>query len=104
MDHYVNMLKAYLLENPSPSGNCQANSLLGMLYCCYFQCHNIENEQIKNHFDSLDSITSKLSAEESDQIFNISAALCEKYQQEAFCQGLLVGFRLFQELSQPSVS
>lgn len=100
MNQYLNILKAYLSENPVPVGNCNMDSLLGMLYCCHHQCNNIETDEMKLCFNRLDSIMEKLSKEENDQVFNLTSSLCEQYQQAAFRQGLLVGFHLFQELTQ----
>lgn len=98
MNAYSEVLNTFLRENEPQFGCAQMGSLLGMLYCCYSQCNRLETKRIGELYTAFDSILNKLDAKEIDQVFELITSLCAEYQHKAFRDGLMIGFRLYNEL------
>ena len=50
---YIEKLKNYLAEHPPDYGECDACSVLEMLYTYYSQYNRLDTPQIKSDFESL---------------------------------------------------
>lgn len=100
MKEYIAILEKYLSENPLEITECKMEKILDMLGCCYFQSRNTDTKEILGCFEGLNSILQKLSVPEQDAVMGMTYRLCSLYQQEDFRNGVVVGFRLFSELSQ----
>ena len=94
MNLYVEKINAYLEENKPED----VDSLVEVLYYCFCLQHDLQTEQIRSGFQEIEKIIGKLSIEENDRISDITCCLCERYQHEAFREGLLIGFQLYREL------
>ena len=97
------VLNEYLVAH-SPKSKCDANSLISMLYCCYHQQVTTETAVIRDHFEQLDDILSGLSLRQADQVLDVTCKLCCEFQKDAFCNGLLVGIKLYSELQEHPTS
>ena len=53
MKPYIEKLKTYLAENPPDYGDCDARSVLEMLYTYYSQYNCLDTPQIKSDFEAL---------------------------------------------------
>ena len=99
MKRYIDAFSNYLSENPMEPVGCQMNKLLDRLYCCYTQQKGMNKGHIQQSFCQLDSILSQLPIQQQDAVVDTTCNLCTAYQKEGFQDGILVGFRLFTELS-----
>ena len=99
MDQYMEILNQYLAGQKAAGEEPEAESLLDMLYYQFCIYHDLDTEEISQTFQEMDDILIKLSLDDNNQLFCMTCDLCEKYQREAFHTGLLVGFRLCQELA-----
>lgn len=105
MNRYIKNLKSFLAEQPPNFRFDDANSILEVL--CYFYCvaNAVDSGVIHCQFHELNDILSKLSLDENDAVFSITADLCAEHTRRAFLDGVYVGMHLFDELSElPCVS
>ncbi|MBQ6715105.1 MAG: hypothetical protein IJN21_01125, partial [Clostridia bacterium] len=98
MNRYTLALREYLAQNPPEFTSCKMDSLLGTLYCCYQQQKRCDSEQIHKYFNKLDAIINTLSLHDQNQVISLTCSLCTTYQTEAFKEGIVTGFHLFEEL------
>ena len=99
MKRYIEAFCAYIKKREQCENYPQMESVMGALCYCYCVHRDFSTEQIRNSFQQINEITKKLTLEENDRVCDLTCQLCDLYQQEAFQEGLRVGFRLFQELS-----
>lgn len=100
MNRYIENLKSFLAQRSPDYGYEDANSLLEMLYYYYTANNPVDNAQIRCQFRDLDEILSKLTLAENDKVFLLASQLCIAHERQAFLEGIHVGLRLFQELSE----
>ena len=98
MQQYIEVLEKYFTRELPEFSHCEMKTLLGRLYCCYSQDKKGDSQRVKAGFEKQEVLLRKLSVQEQEQLVDITCDLCSDYQQEAFEQGLLTGFRLFAEL------
>ena len=98
MNRYIEKLNAFLAEQSPKFGYDDANSILEMLYYYYTENNPVDNGVIRCQFKELDSVLSKLSWSECEQVFSIAISLCCSHSQQAFTDGVHIGMRLFTEL------
>lgn len=99
MEAYIEMLHSYIAAHQPDFSHCDPKTLLDMLFCCYRQRSGVDPAHIRASFQTLDQMLNKLSFQENDAVFTHVCVLCGTYQESSFHEGLLVGFRLCQELS-----
>ena len=100
MNCCINALNRDIKEN-SPEIHCpDTASLLDMLCCCYHQSKGIDPAAVRAYFDELYAHLQKTVPDQADAVMEDATKLCSAYQREAFRQGLLTGFQLYQELHQ----
>ena len=98
MEAYIAAINNYISEN-KPTVNCpNVDSLLDMLFCCYSQRSCVNSATVRQSFRQLDEILDTLPLPQQDQVVDLTCDLCVEYQKNAFREGVLVGFRLYQEL------
>lgn len=99
MNPYIEKLKDFLKSRPPVLKFDDANSILELL--CYFYCagNSVDNAIIHCQFRALNDALPKLTLEEFDTVFAITADLCLSYEKQAFTDGVLVGMQLFKELN-----
>ena len=99
METYIEALNTYLSEQV-PGHRCfNAESLLHMLCCCHIQRRGPDSKRVGELFREAEEILCRLPQDENDQLFSLVCDLCSTYQRESFCEGVRVGFRLYQELT-----
>jgi len=99
MKESIRILEKSLSEHPLILSQCGKEQVLDMLYCCYSQNSGKNKEQIQRSFERIDKILEKLPLAQQDEVVDITCSLCNEQQREGFCDGIVFGFRLFQELS-----
>lgn len=98
MEEYISVLNNYIAENKPRAACPNVESLLDMLFCCYSQHKNLDTATVKMCFSQLDDILQNLTLQQTDEIVDLTCALCDEHQKNAFREGVTVGFRLYQEL------
>lgn len=98
MKEYISVLKKYLSNNSMKLTKCRMEKVLDMLYCCYAQRTGNDNEPVRQSFAEINEILDNLSLHQQDAVIDITCDLCSNYQQAGFKDGLVIGFRLFQEI------
>ena len=100
MNPYIEKLNAFLETKPPVLKLEDAGSILELL--CYYYCmtNSVDNAIIHCQFRSLNDALPKLSIDEFDAVFTITADLCLSYEKQAFMDGVLVGMQLFKELNE----
>lgn len=98
MKRYIKLLDTYLMEN-SPKTKCpDVESVLDMLYCCYNQQKGVDTAAVNHCFLVLDTIMKELSVVKASRVIELVCQLCGEYQKDAFKEGMLVGFYIYNEL------
>ena len=98
MNQYIEALNTYLEEHRPRLGCLNVDSLLDMLYCCYHQQNNTDTQEVKQLFRELNTALETLPDDMEYRIFTLTCQLCGLHKQAAFREGLLVGFRLYNEM------
>ena len=70
MKPYIEKLKTYLAEHPPDYGDCDAHSVLEMLYTYYSQYNRLDTPQIKSDFEELYQQLAGMSLRELDNIID----------------------------------
>ena len=90
---YIQALKADLSSHDS-------ESILTMLYEAYSDHHPMEDTEIKAAFESLYQAMNGMELPEMDRIIYPICTLCRTHQRSGFIEGIKVGLRLEQELTE----
>ena len=98
MKPYIEKLKTYLAEHPPDYGDCDAHSVLEMLYTYYSQYNRLDTPQIKSDFESLYHQLTGKSLREPDNIIDIFTTLCWHYEKSGFTEGIKLGILLATKL------
>lgn len=98
MERYIIALNNYIAENNTAPRCPNVHSLLDMLICCYSQRNCVNTDTVRQNFRSLDAILDRLPLAQRDQVIDLTCDFCVEHQGDAFRQGVLVGFRLYEEL------
>ena len=99
MNPYIEKLQTFLATKPPAIKIDDADTILELL--CYYYCsaNSVDNAIIHCQFRTLYDTLPKLSIEEFDSVFAITAELCLSYEKQAFIDGMHVGMQLFKELN-----
>jgi len=100
MKEKIKAINRYLSEKPPEVTKCQMEKMLDVLYCCYAQRKGDDSAQVRHSFGEIDRILGQLPLRDQDAVVDIACALCAEHEREGFCDGIIVGFRLFSELAQ----
>ena len=100
MNPYIDQLKKYLAEREPDYGVSDVHSLLEMLWDFYTEFNPVDNERIREKTRELGAIFESLPLKEGDQLFYMLSDLCLEVERAAFLNGIHVGVRLAEELSQ----
>ena len=100
MKPYIEKLKSYLAQNPPDYGDCDAGSILEMLYTYYNQYNRLDTPQIKSDFETLYHQLTGKSLRELDNIIDTVTTLCWQHEQSGFVEGIKVGLLLSAELTE----
>ena len=100
MKEYIKAVKQYLSDNPPELTKCQMEKMLDMLYCCYAQRKGDDSTQVRHSFAEIDRVLEQLPLQDQDAVVDIACCLCAEHERDGFRDGIIAGFRLFQELEQ----
>ena len=100
MKPHIEKLKTYLAEHPPDYGDCDAQSVLEMLYTYYNQYNRQDTPQIKSDFETLYQQLTGEPLRELDNIIDTVTTLCWHHEQSGFTEGIKLGIRLANELSE----
>lgn len=96
METYFENLREYILEkHPSVS---DAESVLEMIYECYAQLNQMDNETIRKDFDELYQAMHGHSLREMDKVIYTVCTLCRDHEKAGFVNGIRIGIHLEDEL------
>ena len=102
MKPYIEKLKTYLAEHPPDYGDCDARSVLEMLYTYYSQYNRLDTPQIKSDFETLYHQLTGKSLRELDNIIDTVTTLCWHHEKSGFTEGIKLGILLATELAEES--
>ena len=98
MNPYIEKLKQQIEEYPPDYGD--GNSILMLLYEAYNQVNNLDDEQIRDDFDTLYQAMNGMELREMDKIIYPVCTLCRDHERSGFVAGVKVGVLLQSELSE----
>ena len=97
---YIEKLKSYLAEHPPDYGDCDAHSVLAMLYTYYSQYSRLDTPQIKSDFEELYHQLTGKPLRELDNIIDTVTTLCWHHEKSGFIEGIKLGILLATELAE----
>ena len=100
MKPYIEKLKTYLAEHPPDYGDCDAHSILEMLYSHYTAFNRMDTAEIKSDFEALYQQLTGKSLRELDNIIDTVTTLCWHHEKSGFIEGIKLGILLATELAE----
>ena len=98
MNPYIEKLEQQIADNPPNFGD--ADSVLGLLYECFYENNPYDNEQIKADFEELCRLMNGMPLREMDKIVYPVCKLCRDHERAGFVEGIKIGIRLQTELGE----
>ena len=98
MNHYFEILKSHLAAQTLSFDD--ADTVLEMLYECYNERYPFDNEQIKAGFHDLYQAMNGMTLQDMDRIIYPLCTLCREHERSGFVEGIKIGIRIVQELSE----
>ena len=96
LETYFENLREHILEkHPDVS---DSESVLEMIYECYAQLNQMDNETIRKDFDELYQAMHGHSLREIDKVIYTVCLLCRDHEKAGFVNGVRIGIRLEDEL------
>ena len=92
-------LKVYVEATTPRSEDLTPESLLEMLFNVYTEFNGFDNQIIREDFNDLYTAMNGKTLREMDQIIYPVCTLCRDHEKTGFEEGIKVGIRLAQELS-----
>ena len=96
MKTYYDILKSHIEVHPPNYGDSDIQSILENTYC---QHNQLDTEQIKAGFANLYRHMKHLPLSDVDGVIDIVCSLCWEHEKAGFVEGVKVGIRLGQELT-----
>ncbi len=94
MENYIRSLQSYVATHPPDFGDCDAQSVLEILFCPYSDYNRLDNEVIKHGFEKLYGQLEVLCLKIQEVIIDIVCLLCQEHEQPGFTEGVKVEMRL----------
>ena len=98
MKNYFEILRTYIAENPPDLGD--GESVLTLLYEAYAESNKMDDGTIKEDFNELYRLMNGMELREMDKIIYPVCTLCRDHQRSGFIEGIRVGIRLREELTE----
>ena len=98
MEKYFEKLRTYIAENPPDFGD--GDSVLTLLYEAYADSNKMDDGTIKEDFNELYHQMTGMELREMDKIIYPVCTLCRDHQRSGFMEGIKVGIRLREELTE----
>ena len=99
MKSFYETLKNHIESYPLNYGDSDIQSILEMLWNTYRQHNQLDTEQIKAGFANLYRHMKHLPLSDVDGVIDIVCSLCWEHEKAGFVEGVKVGIRLGQELT-----
>ena len=99
MKSYAYEIYEFLQQNSRTAKQHQGRSIIEYLTQCYIEDHPVASAQIQQIQAELAPYYEMVSFAVSERLFELLYTLCGAYEKAAFQDGLLVGFRLAEELN-----
>jgi hypothetical protein len=96
---FYETLKNHIESYPLNYGDSDIQSILEMLWNTYCQHNQLDTEQIKAGFANLYRHMKHLPLSDVDGVIDIVCSLCWEHEKAGFVEGVRVGIRLEQELT-----
>ena len=100
MKLYIEKLKNHFAEHPPNYGDCDAHTILEMLYSHYVEYNRMDTAEIKKNFETLYHQLTGKSLRELDHIIDTVTTLCWHHEQSGFTEGIKLGILLATELEE----
>ena len=97
---YIEKLKTYLAERLPNYGDCDAHSVLEMLYSHYTELNQMDTAEIKSDFEVLYHQLTGKPLRELDNIIDTVTTLCWHNEKSGFIEGIKLGILLANELTE----
>ena len=98
MEKYFEKLRSYIAENQPDFGD--GESVLTLLYEAYAESNRMDDGTIKEDFNELYRLMNGMELREMDRIIYPVCTLCRDHQRSGFIEGIRVGIRLREELTE----
>lgn len=99
MNQIMNQLRQELSDYSAKCGT-ESGSILEFLWQCYFISNPVDDGKIKEAEAALEPVYKELSLHSSDMLTDMVYKICIAYQRAAFLEGIQLGTRLVEELSE----
>ena len=98
MDEFMTNLQTKL-DTLQPNYPNNAESILEVLFDTYNESSGFDNAAIKSDFEELYRLMNGKSLKEIDEIIYAVCTLCRDHEKSGFIEGIIMGFRLSQEMN-----
>ena len=98
MEDYFEKLRACIAKNPPDFGD--GESVLTLLYEAYAESNKMDDGTITEDFNELYRAMNGMGLREMDKIIYPVCTLCRDHQRSGFVEGIKVGIRLRDELTE----
>ena len=99
MKSFYETLKNHIESYPLNYGDSDIQSIPEMLWNTYCQHNQLDTEQLKAGFANLYRQMKHLPLSDVDGVIDIVCSLCWEHEKAGFVEGVKVGIRLGQELT-----
>ena len=100
MKSYFELLERYVNDNKASFEHATANTVLEALFGVYSECNCMDTDEIKSAFAMLYEKMHGMSLVEIDRIIDVVCTLCYAHQRSSFVDGVKIGIRLKDELTE----
>ena len=98
MNEFMTVLQTHL-ANQQPNYPDNAESILEVLFDAYNESSGFDNVAIKADFEELYRLMNGKPLTEIDEIIYAVCTLCRDHEKAGFIEGIIMGFRLSQEMN-----
>lgn len=98
MYEYIEAFNAYIAEHKQEYKCPNVGAVLEMLCCCYQRQRGVDTEIVRAYYDELYDSAGKFLKKGGSKVVDDATKLCSVIQDQAFQEGVIVGFRLYNEI------
>ena len=98
MEQFFDVLKGYIADHQPNFGD--GESVITLLYETYIECNRLDDAQIKADFNELYHLMNGMELRDMDKIIYPVCKLCRNHEKVGFIEGIKLGIRLRDELTQ----
>lgn len=100
MNSYFEALERYVNDSKASFGQTTADTVLEALFGVYSECNSMDTAEIKSAFTMLYEKMHGMPLVEMDRIIDVVSTLCYAHQCSGFVDGVKIGIRLKDELTE----